>query len=227
MTGWTLEVTNTSQVPASQVTLDAQARGSALGATARLAQSACGPAPPAGCVLGTLAPGERRTVDVRITPANAGTLTLAATVRAAETEARTDNNADSSAIRILEGLTTLSLAVSVGKNPAPAGEHVPVTVTVRNTGRRPALGFNVCKRLPPGLGVAQRGGARLRNGRLCWRISRLAPRARRTLRVMARVSCVRGRRTVVATVRGGNVRARTARLRLRIACAPQVPRYTG
>ena len=206
-TRWTIEVTNVSQATATNVALTGVAGGSARGSTARVSQNGCGPQPPTGCALGTLAPGERRTAIVRLTPVRPGTLTLSGTVTAAETESRTDNNDDRARIRVEEALTTVSLEVSVPADPVPAGTSVPIAVTVRNRGTRPALGFRVCQRLPRGLGVARRGGATLRDGRVCWRIDRLAPGARRTLRITAHVSCVRARRTVVTTVRGGNVRA--------------------
>ncbi len=226
-TRWTIEVTNVSQATATNVGLTGVAGGSARGNTARVSQSGCGPQPPAGCTLGTLAPGERRTATVRLTPARPGTLTLSGTVTAAQTESRTDNNDDRARIRVEEALTTLSLAVSVPDTTPAAGAVLPIAVTVRNRGPRPALGFTVCQRLPRGLGVARHGGATLRNGRACWRIARLAPGARRTRGSRRTSSCVRARRTVVTTVRGDNVRRRTSRLRVRIACATQPPRFTG
>lgn len=121
----------------------------------------------------------------------------------------------------------MSIAVSVPAGPAPIGEPLPIAVTVRNRDSRPALDVRICVRLPRGLGLARSGGATLRSGRVCWRIARLAPSACRTLRITAHVSCVRARRTVITTVPGDNVRDRTARIRLRIACAAQLPRYTG
>ena len=212
---------------ATDVALTGLAGGSARGSTARVSQNGCGPQPPAGCALGTLAPGERRTAVVRLTPARPGTLTLSGAVTAAQAESRTDNNGDAARIRIEEALTTVSLDVSVSADPVPAGTSLPIAVTVRNRGTRPALGLRVCQRLPRGLGLLRRGGATPRDGRICWRIDRLAPGARRTLRITAHVTCVRARRTVVTTVRGSNVRARTARTRLQIACIAQRPRYTG
>ncbi len=80
---WRIEVTNVSPVAAAGVTLDGAARGAALGTTARAAQAGCGPAPPDGCGLGTLAPGATRSVAVTLTPRRTGTLTLAGTVRVA------------------------------------------------------------------------------------------------------------------------------------------------
>jgi uncharacterized repeat protein (TIGR01451 family) len=226
-TRWGVEVTNVSQATATNVSLTGVEGGSASGSTARVSQAGCGPQPPTGCALGSLAPGERRTIAVSLTPSRPGTLSLSGNVRAAETETRSDNNDDLATVRVEEGLTTLGIVVSVPAGPAPVGEPLPIAVTVRNRGTRPAVGFTVCQRLPRGLGVARRGGATLRNGRVCWRIARLLPGARRTLRITAHVSCVRARRTVITTVRGDNVRDRTARIRLRIACAAQLPRYTG
>ena len=93
-TRWTIEVTNVSQETATNVGLTGVAGGSARGNTARVSQSGCGPQPPAGCALGTLAPGERRTAIVRLTPVRPGPLTLSGTVTAAQAESRTDNNDD-------------------------------------------------------------------------------------------------------------------------------------
>jgi hypothetical protein len=63
-----------------------------------------------------------------------------------------------------EGLTRVSIAVSVPAGPAPVGEPLPIAVTVRNRGSRPALDVRTCVRLPRGLGLARSGGATLRNG---------------------------------------------------------------
>ena len=226
-TRWTIEITNVSQATARNVEVSGVAGGSARGTTARVSQTGCGPQPPVGCALGTLAPSERRTAVVRLTPVRPGTLTLSGNVTAAQAETRTDNNDDRARIRIEEALTTVSLAVKVPDTTPAAGAVLPITVTVRNRGTRPALGFRVCQRLPRGLGLLRRGGSTLRDGRVCWRIDRLAPGARRTLRITAHLSCVRARRTVITTLRGSNVRSRTARSRLRITCTAQLPRYTG
>jgi hypothetical protein len=63
-----------------------------------------------------------------------------------------------------EGLTRVSIAVSVPAGPAPVGEPLPIAVSVRNRGSRPALDVRTCVRLPRGLGLARSGGATLRNG---------------------------------------------------------------
>ena len=226
-TRWQLEVTNVSQVAATGVSLSGVASGSARGTTARVSQAACGPQPPAGCDLGTLAPGERRTVAVTLTPERPGTLALAGTVRASQAETRSDNNDDSATVRVREGQTSLAVDVRAPAGVRAAGEEVPITLAVRNRGSRPAVGVSICGRLPRGIGVVRRGGARVRDGRLCWRIARLAPGARRTVRVRAHLSCVPGQRTVVARVRADNASGRTTRARLRIACSGLQPRFTG
>lgn len=82
-----------------------------------------------------------------------------------------------------EGLTRVSIAVSVLAGPAPVGEPLPIAVTVRNRGSRPALDVRTCVRLPRGLGLARSGGRDAAQRRVCWRIARLAPRARRFLRI--------------------------------------------
>jgi hypothetical protein len=43
-------------------------------------------------------------------------------------------------------------------------QPLPIAVTVRNRGSRPALDVRTCVRLPRGLGLARSGGATLRNG---------------------------------------------------------------
>ena len=224
---WRIEVTNVSPVAAAGVTLDGAARGAALGTTARAAQAGCGPAPPDGCGLGTLAPGATRSVAVTLTPRRTGTLTLAGTVRVAGSETRTDNNADAATVEVAAGTTAVSVRVAAPETRVAAGERLPLRVVVRNRGARAARGATVCIRLPRGLGVARAGALQRRGARLCRRIGTLPAGARRTVRLRARVTCIPGRRVVRATVRGGNIGTRRARLTIRVACAPPPPAFTG
>lgn len=104
-----------------------------------------------------------------------------------------------------------------------AGHRVVYTLTVRadRQGTEDAVGERVCDSLPRHLGLVSRGGGRLRDGRLCWTITRLAPGGTAVHRLVARVDrdAPAGRLTNTATVTDQG-RTRTARRSVRVLAVP-------
>ncbi|WP_217914896.1 DUF11 domain-containing protein [Miltoncostaea marina] len=86
-------------------------------------------------------------------------------------------------------------------------------ITIRNTTRRAATGVVLRDRIPRGLTFVRASRkVQIRGGAVVVRLGRLAPGARRTVTIWMRASAgVKGARTNVATVRGTNVRPRSAR----------------
>ena len=85
-------------------------------------------------------------------------------------------------------------------------------------------------RVPKGLSIRRPPGATFRDGRLCWRIARLATGRHRVFRLLAVAQHVSRARTVVVgtTVQGAGVRTRRARVVLRITRAHvRPPGFTG
>ena len=222
---WRVIATNEGPTTATGVALTLTPRGGTSRGT-RAAPSGCRVGPPRGCMLGTLAPGERRTIQVLLRRWLPGLLRLRARIQGAETETRTDNNIDNARIRVRVGRATVALRKRAAYNRVPPGFAVPFTITVRSVGHRAARSLLVCDRLPPGLSLVRAPGARLRTKTACWRIGRLAAGATRRLKITARaVGAAAGQRVVNrATVAGANIRARTASAALRVqAPAPPPP----
>jgi uncharacterized repeat protein (TIGR01451 family) len=102
-----------------------------------------------------------------------------------------------------------SLAITKrGPGRATAGQLVPYTITVRNTGRAAARGVVITDTMPAGMTLARRSaGVRMVGGRLTWRAGTLAPRASRTVRVQLRLdSQAQGSRCNVAQATAQNAR---------------------
>lgn len=104
-----------------------------------------------------------------------------------------------------------------------AGRSVRFTIVVRNTGGTTARQVEVCD--TPGAGLALGTiprGARVSDGRLCWRIATLKAGARRTLTVTMRTTRSDRTRRLVNTVRASarSVAARRAVARVRATPSP-------
>lgn len=98
-----------------------------------------------------------------------------------------------------------------------AGGRMRYTIRVGNRGRGVARGVVVCDRLPRGMTLVSAPGSRLRNGRICWRISRLRPLGSRRFTLTTRANPrASGPTTNVATAEAPRTRTRTARARVLI-----------
>jgi hypothetical protein len=176
-----------------------------------------------------LAPGASRTIAADLRPTAAGRLTLSGTVSAAEQDAVPPNNTDQATITV--DLASVTVTATADPPVVTPGNQTTITVRVVTRSRRPARNASVCVRVPGHLTIRKPAGATLRNGRLCWRIARLARGQSRTfvLHATARqvTPCVRTT-PIAIDVRGTAVRARRDRVVLRIRCAAvRPPRFTG
>jgi uncharacterized repeat protein (TIGR01451 family) len=105
-----------------------------------------------------------------------------------------------------------------------AGERVRYTIVVRNRGFAVARRVLVCDRLPRDLTLVSAPGARVRNGRICWRIARLSPLASRRFTLTARANPrASGGTTNVATADARRAAERTARARVTIRPQRRLP----
>jgi choice-of-anchor A domain-containing protein/uncharacterized repeat protein (TIGR01451 family) len=101
--------------------------------------------------------------------------------------------------------TVLDLCKKPNRRRVAPGSKVRFRLRIRNVGLPTARRVVVCDQLPQGLKIVRARGARIRNGRACWRIRRLS--RERTLHVTARVTLVgRGRITNTASARAANAR---------------------
>jgi uncharacterized repeat protein (TIGR01451 family) len=224
---WRVAVVNNGPSTASAVELELARRGAQVDdlGVARPAQAGCRVGA-AACALGKLARGERRTLEVRLRPLEAQRLTLAAEVRPAETDAVPPNNTDEASID--PRLAVVAVAVDASSRRVDPGEVISVVTTIKTRKRRPAWATRVCVRIPDGLAVVHPGGARLRDGRACWRIRRIAGNRSRRLRLQLRaVGRDRPRRvTLTGIVTGPYVRDSRAQVSVLVLPA-QAPPVTG
>jgi uncharacterized repeat protein (TIGR01451 family) len=205
-----INVTNRGPGQATSVVLIGTATRAASDSVASLLQSNCTRLP-LRCELGTLAPGQQRSVTVRLRRLVPGRLTLTGSVTAAETETTLANNIDRASIRIRAGRATVGITKHAGTASARSGESIGFTITVRNTGAVPARNVTVCDRLPGGLAFERLGGATTR-----YRITTGALSVARVRRV-----------TNTGIVQGANVARRTATARVTLRPAAQRPPFTG
>jgi hypothetical protein len=60
-------------------------------------------------------------------------------------------------------------------------------ITVRNTGGKAARNVRVCDKLPDGQEVLRAPGANVNEGRVCWKLERLAAGAKRSFEITTQV----------------------------------------
>ena len=222
---WRITARNAGPATATAVALTLKPRGRrATGA--RLSQAGCRAAVPDGCALGSLAPGERRTIEIRLRRRLPGRLRLHASIRGAETDPRPADNSDLAAIRVRMGRARVALSKVALRDTVRAAAVASFMITVRTTGRRAARGLTVCDRAPPGLRLLRARDARRHANAVCWRIARLEPGRTRRLRVSARAAgSPDGVRRLVnrATLRGSNFRVRRAAASLWVSARQLAP----
>ncbi len=90
---FTITITNAGPSPATDVTLTNTLPTAATLASATASQGTCGGSEPVTCSLGTIASGSNATVMLVVTPTQAGTASLTASVAATEFDPNTGDNA--------------------------------------------------------------------------------------------------------------------------------------
>jgi uncharacterized repeat protein (TIGR01451 family) len=101
-----------------------------------------------------------------------------------------------------------------------AGQSVTYRIEVRNIGIIDARRVVVCDPVPAGLTIVRARGARVRDGRACWRIRSLGNE--RTFHVKARVNrTARGRIANTARARAANARRVRNATRIRVRARGQ------
>jgi uncharacterized repeat protein (TIGR01451 family) len=220
---WTLTIVNHGPATATNVALATAVHGNAdvLGASP---PAVCVTSPAVKCDLGTLAPGDTRTVTVDLRPTAAGKLDLTGTVDAAETDSIPASNTDHAAITT--GVATVDLTATANPSTLPSGAPTMVTIETVTRSRRPVRNASICVRIPEGLATVRPTGATSRRGRLCWRIAFLAHGHRRVFHLRVSAPCLSRAYTTTLnlTAAGRSVHTRRARLALHILrCAARRP----
>ncbi len=115
----------------------------------------------------------------------------------------------------------LTIAKRASQRTVMAGRSVRFTIVVRNRGAEAARGTVVCD--APGAGLTVTSvprGARLREGRLCWRLGTLRPGAQRVVRVTMRTLRSVPARRVSNVARITAAQARSARASVSVRVRP-------
>jgi uncharacterized repeat protein (TIGR01451 family)/fimbrial isopeptide formation D2 family protein len=169
------------------------------------------------CRLGRVAAGGRAVVTLRVVPTRPGAVRNAASVLGGGSEQVTANNVDVASVTVSSARAGWRVAKRAARAAVRGGEDVPFRITVR-TGARAVSGARVCDRLPSGLVFVRARGARFRDGQACWTFEYLAPRSRRTMRVVARAERGFSVRRVrnVALARARNAARRSAAAPVRV-----------
>ena len=107
------------------------------------------------CALGTIADGQRASVEIKVTPGAGGTITNQATVSATTADPVLVNNS-ASAETTVDPVADLSLTNTDSPDPVLAGELLTYTLTVDNAGPDDATGVELTDTLPAGVDLRLR-----------------------------------------------------------------------
>ena len=226
-------VTNQGPDPASAVTVT-ETPGSAVTVVAAApSQGACAIGPTVRCDLGPLAVGATATIGLTVIPLEAGEITNAVTAITPGTDPGPESNVAGQTESVTRA-PRLRLTKRASRHLVLGGEPVTFTISVRSLGPGTARDTQVCDRLPDGLAVVRRDGARIRGDRLCWTIGDLPQGATRRFHPVVRARRVSSptRVTNIAVATADGVAAVRDRARVRIlplppgACAPAASRAT-
>ena len=209
---WTLRVANTGSAVATGVRLRGAASPGADLLGARDTGARCGTRLPVTCVLGTLLPGEVRSVALRIRPRSAGRLAVTAAAAGTRPEPSYTDNLRGASARAAPGKARVTLRATVSPQRVTAGAPVAVVLTLHNPGPVAATRLRVCVRPPGGLEGVRAPGATLAGGRACWTLASLPRGASRRYRLTGTAGASAGAvGAVAATVRGANLAPTPAR----------------
>ncbi len=178
-----IPVTNLGPATATNVVLTEPLPARFTLVSATPTQGSCSGKQVVTCRLGTLAPGARATVTVRVIATRAGQIRNTASADSLEG----DPVVAAAVVRVTAPKTTLRLTKRVRHHVVKAGKRAVFNITLRaNT--RALQDATLCDRLPTGLSVISAPGARFVNGRPCWSWAYLPPHAVRKVTVIARVA---------------------------------------
>jgi uncharacterized repeat protein (TIGR01451 family) len=199
---WMLEVVNRGPGPAAAVLVRGAASPAAELVGARGRGARCGPLLPVTCDLGTLAPGERRAVALRLRPRRLGRIVVTGSVAGADPETTEANNLAGARRRVAAGRARLTLRVRPSARNARPGQRVAFLVTVGNRSTVTARSLTLCAR-PPGA------------ARTCWTLASLRAGGSRTYGA-AWTAGGPGRGAATATARAANAAPVASRAAVRV-----------
>ena len=150
---YTLTVTNAGPAPTTDVSLSDQLPSGARLVQATASQGVCSVAQQyVRCALDTLEGGRTATVTIAVNAVQSGTIYNTATVMGREYDPYEGNNSSTSSTDVRSGQSgaDLSVANSVDRPTATAGDNLTYTITVTNAGPAVAVGSHLSDQLPEG-----------------------------------------------------------------------------
>ena len=151
---YTLTVTNAGPAPTSDVNLSDQLPEGVRLVQAAASQGVCSSGYQfVRCALDTLAGGHTATVTITVNAVRAGTVYNTASVRGREYDAYEGNNTATAVTDVRSGGqygADLSVANTVDRGNAVAGDNLTYTITVTNAGPAVAVGAQLSDQLPQG-----------------------------------------------------------------------------
>jgi uncharacterized repeat protein (TIGR01451 family) len=140
---------------------------------------------PFTCQLGTLQPGQKVTITVKLTPTKAGTARNTASVTSPGTDPKTDDNI--SGVSTTVSKPTLGLTKGANRKTVKAGQTITYTLRVKNPSAATVKNVKVCDDLPSGLVyVSSKSRAKLTKGQYCWTVKSLGAGKSKTFTLTAR-----------------------------------------
>jgi uncharacterized repeat protein (TIGR01451 family) len=165
-------VTDTLAVPARNVSIKPSA-GKCTGTV------------PFTCQLGTIQPGQKVTITVKLTPTKVGTARNTASVTSPGTDPKTDDNISGVSTTVTK--PTLGLTKVADRKTVKAGQTITYTLRVKNPSTAAVKNVKVCDDLPSGLVyVSSKSRAKLTKGQYCWTVKSLGAGKSKTFTLTAR-----------------------------------------
>lgn len=182
---YTIVVTNNGPAAATNVAVTDTLAVPARAVSIKPSAGTCSGTVPFTCRLGTLQPGQKATITVKLTPTKVGTARNTASVTSPGTDPKTDNNISGVSTTVTK--PTLGLTKVASRKTVRAGSTVTYTLRVSNPSTAPVKNVKVCDNLPSGLVyVSSKSRAKLSKGLYCWTVKSLGARKSKTFTLTAR-----------------------------------------
>jgi uncharacterized repeat protein (TIGR01451 family) len=216
---YTVVVTNSGSTAASDVVVTDTLGVPARNVSIRTSAGTCRGTVSFVCRLGTIAPGQKATITVKLTPTKAGAARNTASVTFAGADPRTGNN--TAAVTTAVDQPTLGLTQRADRKAVRAGGTVTYTLRVRNPSSAAVRHVTVCADLPAGLiHVGSKSRAKRTKGQYCWTVRSLGAGKSRTFTLTARaLRGTSGTKTSRATASARGARAKRTSHSVRVTRA--------
>jgi uncharacterized repeat protein (TIGR01451 family) len=182
---YTVVVSNNGPAAASDVVVTDTLAVPARNVSIKPSAGKCTGTVPFTCRLGTIQPGKKVTITVKLTPTKVGTARNTASVTSPGTDPKTDNNI--SGVSTAVSKPTLGLSKVADHKTVRAGQTITYTLRVKNPSSAPVKNVQVCDDLPSGLVyVGSKSRAKLTKGQYCWTVKSLGAGKSATFTLTAR-----------------------------------------